>query len=56
MVEKRGDLLVRPFQGLKFALMHVSDLLPSFFEKKFMRLILFLSKYFWETHMHEHAF
>ena len=34
MVEKRGDLLVRPFQGLKLALMHVSDLLPSFFEKK----------------------
>ena len=34
MVEKRGDLQVRPFQGLKLAILHVSDLLPSFFEKK----------------------
>ena len=56
-LEKTGDLQVRPFQGLKLTLMHVSDILPSVFEKKsyetdFKSVKIFLGN----THMHENAF
>ena len=56
-LEKTGDLQVRPFQGLKLTLWHVSDLLTSVFVKKnFETDFNFVKIFLGNTHMHEHAF